>query len=172
MNKQDKQAFADGYALTCLAYEKKFNPEQAQLYFGDLSEYDVGQVISAMTAHRKDPERGRFFPSIADLIFQINKANKPADLKTLAELEWSKVIAAASRGVALKSSDEISIGSLQMIGGVHLVGYAEQQELARLKKSFIDNYVALTDCKADQVPEHLTNAPKLKQIKMQVIKRD
>ncbi len=172
MNKQDKQAFADGYALTCLAYEKKFNPEQANLYFGDLSEYEVSHVVSAMTSHRKDPDRGRFFPSIADLVFQINKASKPVDAKSIAELEWSKVIAAASRGAVFKSDNQIAIGSVQMIGGVRLVGYAEAQELARLKKGFIDCYLSLLDCKAEQVPEHLTNAQQLKQIKMQVVKRD
>jgi len=170
MNKQDKQQFADGYALTCLAYEKKFNPEQAQLYFGDLSEYDVNQVVSAMTSHRKDQDRGRFFPTIADLIFQINKASKPADVKSIAELEWSKVISAASRGVNLKSSDELSIGSLQMIGGSLAVGNADQYELAKLKKSFIDCYLSLSSCRAEQVPEHLANAQQLKQIKTQVIK--
>lgn len=172
MNKQDKQLFADGYALTCLAYEKKFNLEQANLYFGDLSEYEVRQVVSAITSHRKDPDRGRFFPSIADIIFQINKSSKPVDAKSIAELEWSKVIAAASRGITFKSDDEFAIASLQMAGGVRLVGYAEPQELARLKKSFVDSYLSLSDCKAEQVPEHLNNAQQLKQIKMQVIKRD
>jgi hypothetical protein len=170
MQKQDKQAFADGYALTCLAYEKKFNPEQAQLYFGDLSEFDISHVINAMTAHRKDPDRGRFFPTISDLIFQINKFRKPVDSKSVAELEWSKVIEAASRGVSLKSSDELSIGSLQIIGGLLTVGNADQYEIGKLKKSFIDCYLSLAACRAEQVPEHLVNAPQIKQIKTQVIK--
>lgn len=172
MNNADKKQFAENFMLTCLAYDKAFKPELANLFLADLAEFDINQVVHAMTAHRKEPDRGRFFPSIADIIFQINKSSKPVDAKSIAELEWSKVIAAASRGIAFKSDNEIAIGSLQMAGGVRLVGYAEPQELARLKKSFVDSYLSLSDCKAEQVPEHLNNAQQLKQIKMQVIKRD
>lgn len=172
MNSADKKQFAENFMLTCLAYDKAFKPELANLFFAELSEFDVSQVVHAMTAHRKEPDRGRFFPSISDLVFQINKASKPVDAKSIAELEWSKVISAASRGAVFKSDNEIAAGSVQMIGGVRLVGYAETNELARLKKAFIDCYLSLSDCKAEQVPEHLANAQQLKQIKMQVVKRD
>lgn len=172
MNSSDKKDFADSFALTCLAYEKTFNTEQAKLYFADLAEFHVSDVVRAMTAHRKDSERGRFFPTIADLVHQIKKANKQTDSKHLAELEWSKVIQAASKGAQLKSGDQVSIASLQMIGGIKQVGFALPAELVSLKKAFLESYQSLTSCKADQVPDHLQNAQLLKQQKLMVVKCD
>jgi hypothetical protein len=168
----DKKQFADHFMLTCLAYDKEFNPELAKLYFADLQEFQDSQVVSAFNQHRKDPDRGRFFPKVADIVYQIQKQSAPIDSASTIELEWSKVIKAVSRGVKPSNCTQETLGALQMVGGVQVVGYADAIELSRIKKAFADSYNALSNCRADEVPEHLHNAVELKQSKMAVIKRD
>lgn len=168
----DKKQFADHFMLTCLAYEKEFNPEMAKLYFSDLKEFTDYDVVSAFSQHRKDPDRGRFFPKVADIIFQIQKLSRAIDARQLAELEWSKVLRAAAKGLKPKDATPEAIGALQITGGVKVIGYAEVPELARLRKTFIDSFTALQDCKASEVPEHLENALEIKNKKQQVAVRD
>jgi len=168
----DKKQFADHFMLTCLAYEKEFNAEMAKLYFADLQEFTDCDVASAFSQHRKDPDRGRFFPKVADIIFQIQKLSRATDARQLAELEWSKVLRAAAKGLKPKDAAPEAIGALQITGGVKVVGYAEVPELARLKKTFIDSFTALLDCKASEVPGHLENALEIKNKKQQVAIRD
>lgn len=168
MNAEDKKQFADNFMLTCLAYDKSFKAELAYLYFADLSGYEVGKVCQAMSNHRKDPERGRFFPTVADLIYQLNKITGSG---SAAELEWHRVVNFASRG-RKPSGNEFTLAALQMIGGCDKVGYAEPGELQHLRRQFLENYKQISDCSAAQVPTFLSNAAELKQIKQQVIKRD
>jgi len=167
----DKKQFADHFMLTCLAYEKEFKPELAKLYFSDLQEFDDYAVAAAFNAHRKDPDRGRFFPKVADIIHQIRKTDQRTDVRQLAELEWSKVVRAAAKGLKPKDATPEARGALQIAGGVKAVGYAEVTELLRLKKTFIDSFTALLDCKESEVPEHLDNALEIKNKKQQVIVR-
>ncbi len=168
----DKKAFADAFSLTCLAYEKTFNPELASLYFAELSEYSAGDVCHAMTCHRRDADRGRFFPSIADIVYQINKYNKSESDHHAVDLEWSKVLRASAKGIKPTECNQYALAALQMVGGVKVVGYAEVADLARLKKTFIDSYKSLVGCSSAQVPGHLSNAIELKQLKQRVVKRD
>ena len=49
-------------------YGKEISPALAEMYFSDLSEFSIEAIEAAMTAHRKDSDRGRFFPKVADLI--------------------------------------------------------------------------------------------------------
>lgn len=168
----DLQKIVEAYSLTCLSYEKAFNKQLLDLFISDLSGFTANQISEALQSHRKDPDRGRFFPKVADIIHQINKAEKQTDAKQIAELEWSKVLYAAARGIKPRDGKQETIGALQITGGVKVVGYAEPAELARLKKTFIDSFVTLSECKAEEVPEHLENAIELKQQKQQVVIRD
>jgi hypothetical protein len=167
----DKKQFADHFMLTCLAYEKEFKPELAKLYFADLQEFDDSTIAAAFNAHRKDPDRGRFFPKVADIIYQIRKTDQRTDVRQLAELEWSKVLHAAARGIKPKECRPETTGALQLAGGVKAVGYAEPADLARIKKHFVDSFVTLAECKPCEVPEHIESAVQLIQQKQQVIIR-
>lgn len=170
MNSTDRKAFADQFMLTCLAYEKSFNPELANLYFSDLSEFSVDSVCQAMTCHRKDPDRGRFFPKPADIIHQINAQSRAAVNPEKLSLLWSSVVKAASRGLAPATTDEYLIAALQMIGGQKAVGYADPVELNRLQKEFSANYAAIASASANDLPRHLGNIDKLIAMKTGLVK--
>ena len=168
----DLQKIVEAYSLTCLSYEKAFNKQLLDLFISDLSGFTADQIAMALRTHRTDPDRGRFFPKVADIVYQIQKQSAPIDSASTIELEWSKVIKAVSRGVKPSNCTQETLGALQMVGGVQVVGYADAIELSRIKKAFADSYNALSNCRADEVPEHLHNAIELKQSKMAVIKRD
>lgn len=167
MNTNDRKEFADNFMLTCLAYDKPFKPELAHLYFADLSNYAPEQISQAMSNHRKDPDRGRFFPTVADLVYQLNKITGS---NSAAEMEWQRVLSAAAKGQS-PTGNQVTIGALQMLGGRDRVGYAEPAELNQLRRQFMDNYKNLAECSAAQVPDFLRNALELKQLKQQVVKR-
>ncbi len=50
------------------------NAEASALFFNALQAYDLATVSAAFTAHVKDPVRGKFAPTPADLIAQIDAA--------------------------------------------------------------------------------------------------
>lgn len=150
-----RKKFADEFLLTCLAYEKEFKTELANLYFADLERYGIEPLVSAMRQHRLDPDRGRFFPKVADLVYQIGLQNKKPD--TTPELEWFKVLKAAGNGRKPATDNQATLAALQMVGGCNAVGYAEQADLVRLKRSFMDAYKAIEQASANDLPPELEN---------------
>lgn len=51
-----------------LVYDKDVPPALKRLYWDDLEHLPIEQIERAMRAHRRDPERGRFWPRPADLL--------------------------------------------------------------------------------------------------------
>jgi len=100
MKGNDLNRVVEAYALNCAAFDKPFKKELLDLYLHDLAGYSADQIVKAMSEHRKDPERGRFFPKVADMIYQITGTGKQQadNSDSLAELEWSKIYAAAANG--------------------------------------------------------------------------
>lgn len=165
-----KHNFANEFLATCLVYEKEFKSEMANVYFSDLQGYSEHQVIYALRSHRTDPDRGRFFPKVADIVYQINLQNKKPE--TTPELEWFKVLKAASNGRKPNTDNHSTLAALQMIGGCNVVGYAEQSEQARLKKAFQDAYKAIEQAKPNELPLELENRAELISLKTGVSIRD
>lgn len=153
----DLQKIVEAYSLTCLSYEKAFNKQLLDLFISDLREYSADQIAMALSNHRKDPDRGRFFPKVADVVFQIEKTAEKQDIRPLITIEWAKVIQAASHGRKPATDDQISIAALQLIGGVKSVGYAQPDELEKLKRAYAENYTALAAAQARELPKHLEN---------------
>lgn len=170
MTKNDKIKFAEAFVACCMAFDKQVNEDQLRVYFEMLAEYQADDVSKAFRSHIKDSDRGRFFPKVADIIYQIEKLNAKPDLRSIAELEWAKVVKASSQGRKPATPDQFTLAALQMIGGAHAVGYAEIKELAGLKNAFISGYSALHNAQAKDLPQHLENIEQLKQIKTGLVK--
>jgi hypothetical protein len=155
MNAHDLQKIVEAYSLTCLSYEKAFNKQLLDLFISDLSGYSAQQIAGALQAHRTDPDRGRFFPKVADVVYQITLQNKKPE--TTPELEWFKVLKAAANGRKPITSNQTTLAALQMVGGCNAVGYAEQSNIERLKRSFMDAYKAIEQASANDLPQELEN---------------
>jgi len=165
-----RKKFADEFLLTCLAYEKEFKTELANLYFADLQRYGIDQVVFALQSHRTDPDRGRFFPKVADVVYQIGQQNKKPD--TTPEIEWFKVLKAASNGRKPATDNQATLAALQMVGGCNAVGYADQADVVRLKRSFMDAYKAIEQASPNDLPPELENISALIEQKTGVQIRD
>lgn len=75
---------------------KLISPAAKALFFSDMSRYPLSLVRSALAAHRADGERGKWTPTPADLIFQIEQHQK-RDSRAGSEEAWA---------LALRSTDE------------------------------------------------------------------
>jgi len=157
MDSINKKQFADQFALTCLAYEKSFNKELASLYFSDLSEYGISEVVGAFTRHRKDTDRGRFFPKVADLIYQITGTEKQQaeSLEHQAELEWAQIYRAAANGNEPKNISIEALAALRSIGGSSKVGYSLEKDIPFLKRDFIALFKSISQASVSQLDKSL-----------------
>ena len=157
MNTKQKKEFADSYMATCLAYDKEFNVELAKLYFSDLSEYSIQQVSAAFSKHRKDPDRGRFFPKVADLVYQITGTEKQQgeSLDQQAELQWAAIMRAATNGSEPVNISVEARSALRAIGGCQKVGYTLEKEIPFLKREFIALFKSISKAPASQLDESL-----------------
>ena len=88
MNDQDKNEFKALMVETCAEYGKESGP-LLKPYWRKLSPImDLDTMRGAIDAHTLDADRGRFFPKVADIIHQIEKAS-PGDNRPDADEAWS-----------------------------------------------------------------------------------
>ena len=91
--KSDKQRFSDLLDDLGLIYDREVSVNLKRLYWEDLGGFPIAAIEAACQAHRRDRDRGRFFPKPADLLARIggDAAHIPA------EAAWA---------IALESLDE------------------------------------------------------------------
>lgn len=171
MSKLDRKTFAQVFSTTCLAYEKPFNKELAELFYSDLSGVDTDSVVSAFASHRRHTERGRFFPKVADIFYQIEGSEKQQseNIDNQAELQWSAILAASING---REPENLSIEArscLRSIGGCHKVGYTLEKDLPFLKRDFIALFKSIAAATSDQIDDSIPLSLELKNKKMQVV---
>lgn len=99
MLRSDFDRFSELLDAVCgMLSRSTYAPSSANtaLWFRALAEHDLASVRAAFDAHVKDPQRGRFVPTPADIIAQISGAASD-DGRPGAEEAWA---------VALSASDE------------------------------------------------------------------
>lgn len=100
MREADFDAFSalldDTAALLARHDHQALTPTARAMYFRALQQHPLAAVRSALDAHVKDPQRGRFFPMPADVIAQIDGLAE-ADGRPGVEEAWA---------IALRSKDE------------------------------------------------------------------
>lgn len=100
MNQNDYDQF--GELLACMAelYGRIVKPMQTAMYFRVLADYPLSAVQSAMDAHARCPERGRFFPLPADLLAKLETA-AAIDGRPSPEEAWSTAIQSQDEAVTV-----------------------------------------------------------------------
>ncbi len=93
MSKPDKQRFSDLMDDLGVIYDREVSVTLKRLYWEDLGQFPLDAIEAACQAHRRDRDRGRFFPKPADLLARLggDAAHIPA------EAAWA---------IALESLDE------------------------------------------------------------------
>lgn len=93
MNQQDAQAFFElldvTYDIIGVGANKIISPAAKAVFFEDLERYPLELVKASLAAHRGDPERGKFTPKPADIIYQIERRRKVSWLS--ADEAWAQV---------------------------------------------------------------------------------
>ena len=92
-DKSDKQRFSEAMDDLGFIYDREVSLHLKRIYWEYLGQYPIEVLEAAITAHRRDRDRGRFFPKPADLLARIggDAAHIPA------EAAWA---------IALESMDE------------------------------------------------------------------
>lgn len=171
MNNSDKPKFAKAMARCYMAFDKPVNEQQLHLFFELLSEYSADKVVKAFADHTKDPDRGRFFPKPADIIYQIIGTEKQNsdNLTDLAEIEWAKIHAASSRGQEPANISIEARSSLRSLGGAQKVGYTLEKEIPFLKRDFIALFKSITKASSEQLDPCIPCYAELMNRKTQVV---
>jgi hypothetical protein len=93
MNASDRLAF---FELLDLTYDmigvgpaKIISPAAKAMFFTDLERYPLDLISGSLAAHRADPERGKFTPKVADIVYQIERRRRVSWLS--ADEAWSQV---------------------------------------------------------------------------------
>lgn len=114
------------------------NATSTALWFRALAAYDLAQVRAAFDAHVADPQRGRFVPTPADLIAQIEGAASD-DGRPGAEEAWSIAVRAEDEAATVVWTAEIA----EAWGIAHPVAHAGDKIGARM--AFREAYERLVE---------------------------
>lgn len=92
----------------CDALGKPRKSESAKMLFVTIgSKYSIDELKCAALAHLADTERGRFLPTPADLIFQIEKAIEK-DGRPSVDEAWAIAVQLEDEAATVVTNDEIS----------------------------------------------------------------
>jgi hypothetical protein len=83
------------------------NATNTALFFRALQEHPIGAVRAAFEAHVKDPQRGRFVPTPADLIAQL-QGTAENDGRPGADEAWAGALGAADEDATIVWTDEMA----------------------------------------------------------------
>ncbi len=93
MNQPDAQRF---FELLDLTYDmigvgpaKIISAAAKAMFYQDLERYPLDLIEASLAAHRQDPERGKFTPKPADIVYQIERRRKVSWLS--ADEAWAQV---------------------------------------------------------------------------------
>lgn len=105
---KELDAFFECLDQACECLGKPLRSESAkEMYLAVLSNYTFNNLKGALMAHMRDPERGRFVPTPADLVFQINQA-LAKDGRPDADEAWAIAARAMDEAQTVVTNDEIA----------------------------------------------------------------
>lgn len=135
MEPTDKRFFAQTLFGMAEIYEKKLNPAVAEIYFDDLRQWPLQEVLQALSDHRKDPERGRWFPKVADVVHKLQGTKRDAGV-----VAWAAVLPLLKNSRTAMSADPITERVVQDLGGWTRLAMTDQDKLTWVQKEFVERY--------------------------------
>lgn len=143
MSKIDPHRDAIAVALTMAAeyYRQVVPPLTLRTMVEDLAEFALEDIKRAIVLHRKDPERGRFFPLSADLMPYLSSSPEDA-----ARTAWDRALEAARRhgkysGV---NFDDVRITAcIEAMGGWVRLCSLTLDEMPFRQRDFVERYARM-----------------------------
>lgn len=135
------EAIARRIAVMAEYYGKTLSPAALRLIVEDIGAHTLEDIDRALTLHRRDPERGRFFPLTADLRVYLS-----GNIEDDARSAWDRAIAAAARhgkytGIAF--DDRKITACIAGMGGWVRFCAITHDELPFRQRDFIERYASM-----------------------------
>lgn len=118
MSAESKAIFSQLMDDLGVIYDKPISVQLKRLYWEDLEHLQIEVIESAIKKHRRDPERGRFFPKPADIL---EKAGAGVHQRPNADEAWAIALGAFDESNTVCASDEI-LEALQAASAVWNTG--------------------------------------------------
>ena len=154
----DTQVFAQLLGELEAYYKREFTPFVKQIWFKHLSdrlttEEFIAAVEQAIVCKQ-------FMPSPQELVEVVK-----GDAETLALQEWDVCVKAAARGdrEMLKGLSSGGRSALHLVGGLHKLGMASEEDLRWLKKEFVSVWKA-TPADVKSLPQ--SNTPEYERLEV------
>jgi len=88
----NQQEIAKAANFLCLAYNREISNPLLELMMSDYADWEYPKFMEAAQTHRGDPQRGRFFPSLADMQYQIIGDRSQAKAKAAIDFDNNPLI--------------------------------------------------------------------------------
>lgn len=111
------------------------SPTNTALWFRALSAHSIEDVRAAFDAHVKDPERGRFVPTPADILRQIH-----GDESNQALIAWGQALECVRSG--RYSLDGPARAAVMSLGGWSVIGRSDETQNGFLQRQFVEAFKA------------------------------
>lgn len=135
MDNVDKTRFVQAFMAMAEIYNRELTSSLMTMYFEDLMDFSIDAVLEALRGHRRDPERGQFFPKPADLIDKLEGSSKEQALEA-----WPEVLRLASNSRCAVAADPISQQVVLDMGGWRRFGMVDAKELSWMQREFLERY--------------------------------
>lgn len=100
----DKHRFSSLMDDLGIVYDKAVSADIKRLYWEDLGHLPIETIERAIQGHRRDPERGRFWPKPADLL---SRCRDPAWIHPAGDAAWSIALESLDEAASVIVTDEI-----------------------------------------------------------------
>lgn len=147
----DDSIFSKGLTLLCVHYNRELQPEVVRIWKeyldAKLSTEQFQQAVKTVLLEN------RFFPTAKELVEAIGGNSDTNSLK-----EWELCVKAAARSdrTLLQELSSQGHSALYLIGGLHKLGMATEDQLTWIKKEFVSVWKTTnTDIKALPQPRNL-----------------
>jgi hypothetical protein len=140
MDAKDRLQFAESLIAMGELYDRDVSTSLAEMYFADLAEFPLSDVLVAFRAHKKDPERGRFFPKVADLMDKLRVSHEEAAL-----VAWADVRLQLRNCQQARTDDPITQRAIDDLGGWYTLGRKTVDQLTWTEKEFVKRYAMYSE---------------------------
>jgi len=130
----DRQRIVQALTAMYAYYERELSDFALRIWMEDLEGFSADVVCAALTAHRRDTERGQWLPKSADVLRKIN--GDPAEA---AQMAWERVLKVAQGGGSGKL-DSASRRAVNALGGISAIQRSPVDQNGFLQKRFADAY--------------------------------
>ncbi|PJC87811.1 hypothetical protein CSW98_01405 [Vibrio sp. HA2012] len=138
MTNDQKQSFAQVLSDTLSLYRFELTPSLLEIWWEDLSHFDLEAVRQALSMHRRNPDNGQFAPKPADVVRLLGGTSKDRAI-----IAWNKVNKAISSVGAYNSvvfDDPLIHAIVNDMGGWSGVCMGDKEELSFRQKEFENRY--------------------------------